>query len=63
MFTNKRLFMMDIQGMTGKKQEFPPYLYSMVTKCGVKTVGRLDLDVDWKIWTRSEQEPIEKSWP
>ncbi len=52
MFTNKRLILVDVQGLTGKKQEFLSIPYKSITAFSVETAGSLDLDADLKIWAR-----------
>ncbi len=59
-FTNKRLLMVDKQGITGKKQEFLTIPYGKITKFSLETAGRLDMDADLKIWVGSESQPITK---
>ena len=61
-FTNKRLILVDIQGLTGKKTEYLSIPYSKITKFSIETAGHFDLDAELKIWIGSEREPIEKKF-
>lgn len=61
-FTNKRLILVDIQGLTGKKIDYLSVPYNKITKFRIETAGRFDLDAELKIWVGSEIEPIEKKF-
>lgn len=43
-FTNKRIFVVNVQGITGKKVAYVSYPYSKVQYFGVETAGMLDID-------------------
>lgn len=43
-FTNKRVFVVNVQGITGKKVSYFSYPYSKVQYYGVETAGMLDID-------------------
>ena len=45
-FTNKRMIVVDVQGITGKKKDFSCFPYSKVQAFSVKTAGVLDVDTD-----------------
>ncbi len=61
-FTNKRLILIDVQGVTGKKKEFLTIPYGKITKFSIETAGTLDLDAELKIWVGSAQLPIAKKF-
>lgn len=61
-FTNKRLVIVDVQGMTGKKTEYLSIPYSKITKFSVETAGNFDLDAELKIWIGSDPEPLAKKF-
>lgn len=61
-FTNKRLILVDIQGMTGKKVEYLSVPYSKITQFSVETAGNFDLDAELKIWIGSNPMPLEKKF-
>ncbi len=56
-FTNKRLIIVDKQGLTGKKVEYLSVLYKSVSRFSIETAGHLDLDAELKIWVSSETNP------
>ncbi|MFB9212725.1 PH domain-containing protein [Echinicola jeungdonensis] len=56
-FTNKRLILVDKQGMTGKKTEYLSIAYKAISRFSVETGGTFDLDAELKIWISSEKEP------
>ena len=43
-FTNKRVFVVNVQGITGKKVSYFSYPYSKVQYFGIETAGVLDID-------------------
>lgn len=43
-FTNKRIFVVNVQGITGKKISYFSYPYSKVQYYGIETAGVLDID-------------------
>ena len=61
-FTNKRLILVDVQGMTGKKIEYLSIPYRSITKFSIETAGSFDLDAELKLWIGSEPEPLEKKF-
>ncbi len=61
-FTNKRLILVDVQGMTGKKIEYLSVPYNKITKFSIETAGSFDLDAELKIWIGSDPMPLEKKF-
>lgn len=61
-FTDKRLILIDKQGVTGKKVEYHSIPYRSVTHFSVETAGTFDLDAELKIWVSSTATPIEKQF-
>lgn len=59
-FTNKRLILIDKQGMTGSKVEYLSIPYKSITRFSRESAGMLDLDAELKIWVSSAAEPIQK---
>lgn len=43
-FTNKRVFVVNVQGITGKKVSYFSYPYSKVVTFGIETAGVMDID-------------------
>ena len=56
-FTNKRLILIDKQGITGSKTEYKSISYKSITRFSVETAGTFDLDAELKIWVSSELQP------
>jgi hypothetical protein len=56
-FTNKRLILVDKQGLTGKKIEYLSVGYKSISRFAVETAGHMDLDAELKIWVSSEALP------
>jgi hypothetical protein len=56
-FTNKRLIIIDVQGLTGSKIDYTSYLYKSISRFSVETSGTFDLDAELKIWISSESIP------
>jgi hypothetical protein len=61
-FTDKRLIMIDKQGVTGKKVEYHSIPYKSISHFSVETSGHFDLDAELKIWISSSDTPIEKEF-
>lgn len=60
LFTNKRLILVDIQGLSGKQIEYLSIPYSNITKFSVQTGESFDLNAELKIWIGSDTIPLEK---
>jgi hypothetical protein len=56
-FTNKRLILVDKQGVTGRKTEYLSIGYNSISRFSVETAGTFDLDAELKIWISGEQKP------
>ena len=61
-FTNKRLILIDKQGMTGKKTEYHSLPYKSIVHFSIETAGTFDLDAELKIWLSGSTLPIEKKF-
>ena len=57
MFSNKRLILVDKQGLTGKKTEYLSVAYRQISRFSIETSGTFDLDAELKIWISSESVP------
>lgn len=49
-FTTKRIFAINVQGITGKKKDFSSLPYSKIQAFSVETAGVLDLDSELELW-------------
>ncbi|MFS0784717.1 PH domain-containing protein [Bacillus sp. 1P06AnD] len=56
-FTNKRLILVDKQGLTGKKVEYHSIPYKSISHFSVETAGHFDLDAELNIWISGAEEP------
>lgn len=61
-FTTRRLILVDVQGMTGRKKEYLSIPYGKITMYSVETTGTFDLDAELKLWIGSNTQPIEKKF-
>ena len=61
-FTDRRLILVDVQGMTGRKKEYLSIPYGKITMYSVETTGAFDLDAELKLWIGSNPQPIEKKF-
>ena len=57
-FTNYRLFLVDKQGMTGKKRQYTSIPYKSIDYFSKETAGHFDLDAEINVWIKSRKEPI-----
>jgi hypothetical protein len=57
MFTNKRLILVEVQGVTGSKVEYKSLPYKSMSKFSLETAGTFDLDAELKIYVSSETTP------
>lgn len=62
LFTNKRLILIDRQGLTGKKAEYHSIPYRAITHFSIETAGHFDLEAELKIWISGTPEPIQKQF-
>jgi hypothetical protein len=60
-FTQHRLILVDIQGMTGSKVEYMTIPYRAITRFSVETAGTFDLDSELRIWVSGSDQPIQRS--
>ncbi|NBL63587.1 PH domain-containing protein [Flavobacterium sp. NST-5] len=56
-FTNKRLILVEVQGITGSKVEYKSVSYKNISRFSVETAGTFELDAELKIWVSSENNP------
>ena len=62
LFTNRRLVLVDKQGITGSKVEYHSIPYRNITHFAVETAGTFDLDAELKIWVSGSPVPIQKTF-
>ncbi|AJS57592.1 PH domain-containing protein [Paenibacillus sp. IHBB 10380] len=61
-FTDKRLLLVDKQGLTGKKVEYHSIPYHSISHYSIETAGHLDLDAELKIFISGSTHPIVKAF-
>lgn len=57
-FTDKRLILVDKQGITGKKVKFHSIFYKSITHFSVESAGKFDLDSELKVWVGGATDPV-----
>src|SRR5688500_15025722 len=62
LFTDRRLILIDKQGMTGKKVEYHSIPYRSITHFSIETAGSFDMDAELKIYLSGNPMPIQKSF-
>lgn len=50
LFTNKRLIVINVQGLTGKKRDYTSLPYAKIQAFSIETAGTLDLDAELELW-------------
>lgn len=58
-FTDKRMIIVDKQGMTGKKVDYKSIPYKSISRFSVESSGHFDLDAELKIWISGSSTPAE----
>ncbi|HHY67759.1 PH domain-containing protein [Kyrpidia sp.] len=61
-FTNRRLILVDKQGVTGKKVELHSIPYKSISHFSVETAGNFDLESELKIWVSGKAEPFQMTF-
>lgn len=49
-FTNKRIFAINVQGLVGKKKDFTILPYKRIQAFSIETAGVLDMDSELQLW-------------
>ena len=57
-FTDKRLILIDKQGLTGKKAEYHTIPYKSISHFSVETAGTFDMDAEMKIYISGNMNPF-----
>lgn len=61
-FTDRRLILVDKQGMTGSKMELVSIPYRSIVRFSVETAGRFDLDAELSLWLAGTAEPLKRTF-
>jgi hypothetical protein len=62
LFTNRRLILVETQGISGRQLEYLSIPYGRIMKFSVQTGSSFDLDAELKLWIGSETIPLEKKF-
>ncbi|WKX71341.1 PH domain-containing protein [Streptomyces sp. XD-27] len=62
LLTDRRMVLIDKQGITGRKVEYHSIPYKSISHFAVETAGTFDLDAELKIWISGSSTPIEKTF-
>ena len=60
-FTDRRLVLVNKQGITGSKVEHLVVPYRAITAYSVESAGTFDMDTELKIWISGRPDPIQKT--
>ncbi|WP_125708087.1 PH domain-containing protein [Companilactobacillus zhongbaensis] len=58
-FTNKRLIIINVQGLSGSKTSYRSIPYRSISRFSIETTGTFDIDAELKIWISGQVEPSE----
>ncbi len=61
-FTNKRILLVDKQGVTGTRTEFLTIPYNKINRFAKESAGILDIDASLKIWITGQSDPLVKDF-
>lgn len=61
-FTDKRLVLVDKQGLRGTKVEYHSIPYRSITHFSIETAGTFDLDAELKIWISGMAAPFQQQF-
>lgn len=61
-FTNRRLILVDKQGITGSKVDYHSIPYRSIVSFSTETKGHFDLESELCIWLSSHEQPIKKTF-
>lgn len=61
-FTDKRLILVNKQGVTGKKVEYHSIPYNNIRQFSTESAGTFDKDSELKLWIAGLNEPVVKQF-
>lgn len=61
-FTDKRLILVDKQGISGRKAEYHTIPYRSISHFSVETAGTFDLDAEMKIYISGNPVPYQREF-
>lgn len=60
-FTDRRMILVDKQGVTGSKVQYLSIPYRSVVMFSVETAGHFDMDSELRIWLSGQSAPISRT--
>ena len=57
-FTDRRMILVDKQGVTGRKTEFLSLPYRSIVMFSLETAGHFDLEAELRLWVSGQPNPI-----
>ena len=60
-FTDRRVILVNKQGVTAKKTEYRSIPYRAITMFSLETAGHFDLEAELRIWVSGQASPITRS--
>lgn len=60
--TNRRLILVDRQGVTGRKTAYVSVPYGSISQFAIETAGTFDMDAELKLWIRGRSEPLSQDF-
>jgi hypothetical protein len=60
-FTDRRIILIDKQGMTGRKRQYVSIPYKSITMFSVENSGSFDMESEMKVWISGQGAPIVKT--
>jgi len=61
-FTDRRLIIVDKQGISGRKVDYHSIPYKSISHFSFETAGKVDLDSEMKIWVSGGNFPVKKEF-
>ncbi len=61
-FTDRRLIVVNKQGISGRKIDYHSIPYKSITHFSFETAGKVDLDSEMKIWISGDDFPVKKDF-
>ncbi len=61
-FTDRRLIVVDKQGISGRKTKYTSIPYKWITHFSFEAAGKADLDSEMKIWISGYNFPVKKNF-
>ena len=62
LFTDRRLVMIDKQGLTGRKVGYMSIPHRSTVRFSIESSGTFDLDAELKIWVSGSPAPIQRTF-